>query len=73
MSNEEQSRVDKLAMQKYLVQMDCITLNNEKIEYDYNEEIREAFKVGYSSRKGEEKLTGTTPIGANSIENTTEK
>jgi len=44
--------VNELSLEKYPIQLDCITFTDgDKIEYDYNEELRDAFKAGYTASK----------------------
>jgi len=52
-----QEQIDELALSKFPVQMDSITTTDgNRIEYDYNEELREALKAGYAAAPAYENL-----------------
>lgn len=55
--------VDELAKEKYPVLMDRMnTVDGTKIEYDYHEELREAFKAGFLSASPKGKEEGAVEI-----------
>lgn len=54
-------KVEELAKEKYPVQIDSITTTDgNKFEYDYNEELRDAFKAGFLAASDELNLLRET-------------
>ena len=51
LTKEEIQKIETEALELYPVQMDCIYTGDGKIEYDYNEEIRDAYIAAATSRQ----------------------